>query len=262
MAWAIYLLLDSWIASLVLLALAGGLALLADRLSDWLALAALGAREATPAEQQLLVNVVEEMAIAAQLPCPRIVVVDDDSPNAFAVGTGPRAAVGATTGLLARMDRDELQGVMAHEIAHIAGEDTRVMTTAFVLASVLTMAAQGLWRMRILGARRRPRGEGAGWQQAAAVAVLIIAPLAAKLLQMAVSREREYLADAEAARFTRNPAGLARALRKLAEGPPVRRDSAATAHLYIHSPLIDERWAKLFSTHPPIQERILRLEAM
>jgi len=259
--WAAKILLGSWWAPVVV-GLAGGLlSLVAARFSEWLTLFVLKTREATRDEQQVLINTVEEMAIAAQLPVPKCVVVDDPAPNAFAVGSGKKAVIGVTTGLLPLLDRNELQGVIAHEMAHIGNEDTRVMTTAFVMTAAITYAADALYAGRLFGLSKR-RNQEEVWKKAVAVGIAVLAPLAARLITMAVSREREYLADAEAVRLTRNPAGLAGALRKLAEAPPAARTHAATAHLFFHSHFQDEKLAKLFSTHPPLAERISRIEAM
>lgn len=219
-------------------------------------------------------NVVEEMAIASGLPKPRVYVVPDPDPNAFATGRDPaHASLAVTQGLLAIMNREELQGVVAHEMSHIRNYDTRVMTvTAALLGAVLLLhdwtARSGSWRGRDAGGRK---GSGAGqvilfilW-----VVLVLLAPLLGQLIAMSISRSREYLADASGAELTRNPLGLASALRKLQEAPaPTRSISRGTASLCICDPLehlLNDRegfWADLLATHPPMEKRIRILEAM
>ncbi len=219
-------------------------------------------------------NVVEEMAIASGLPKPRVYVVRDPDPNAFATGRDPaHASIAVTEGLLASMNREELQGVIAHEISHIRNYDTRVMTvTASLLGAVLLLhdwsARTGPWRERDSD---DGRGHGAGhllvfilW-----IALVVLAPLLGQLIAMSVSRNREYLADASGAELTRNPLGLASALRKLqAATAPTHSISRGTAPLCICDPLghaLNNRqgaWADLLATHPPLSERIRILEAM
>jgi heat shock protein HtpX len=227
------------------------------------------------------VNVVAEMAIAAGLPMPRVHLIDDPDPNAFATGRGPdHASIAVTTGLLHAMDRDELQGVIAHEMAHVRNYDIRKMTiVAALLGAVLLLSdwavrfRLGLPASRDSGGRRRAGGSAAGPLALVLLGLwlltVLLTPLIGQLLATAVSRRREYLADASGAELTRNPLGLANALRKLeAAGAPTARIHRGTAHLCIADPLgraVNERegWlANLFGTHPPIADRIARLEAM
>jgi heat shock protein HtpX len=255
------------------------------RFGDRAVLASSFARPVTADDASLqvkrLVNVVAEMAIAAGLPMPRVHLIDDPDPNAFATGRGPdHASIAVTTGLLHAMDRDELQGVIAHEMAHVRNYDIRKMTiVAALLGAVLLLSdwavrfRLGLPASRDSGGRRRAGGSAAGPLALVLLGLwlltVLLTPLIGQLLATAVSRRREYLADASGAELTRNPLGLANALRKLeAAGAPTARIHRGTAHLCIADPLgraVNERegWlANLFGTHPPIADRIARLEAM
>jgi heat shock protein HtpX len=231
---------------------------------------------ATP-EQTHYVNVVEEMAIAAGIPRPRIWIVPEEDPNAFATGTDPaHANIAATDGLLALLSRDELQGVVAHEMAHIQNEDTRLMTLLAGMIGAILLVSDG--SRRFLGGSNRSLGgrKGGGGKGAAGMVVLvvwlislIIAPLIARVLAMSVSRKREYLADATAAQFTRNPLALASALEKLDSATPATRSiGRGAAHLCIVDPGersisdVDGLVGDVFSSHPPIRQRIIRLKGM
>ncbi|MEW6251149.1 MAG: M48 family metallopeptidase [Planctomycetota bacterium] len=227
------------------------------------------AREIRKDDAPQLWNVVEEMSIAAGLPkMPRVCIIDDPSLNAFAVGRRPeKAAVAVTSGLLKRLNRDELQGVIAHEVGHIRNLDVRFMTLAAVMMGAIVLMAEvflrGLWYSG--GGRRRSSrdgGKGAALIMVAAIVLAIVAPLAAQLLYLASSRRREYLADASAARFTRYPLGLASALEKIAGQSGRLEVSKAVAPLCIVNPLHEGALIKLFSTHPPTQERIQILRKM
>ena len=230
-------------------------------------LATSGAKEASREEYPVLHNVVEEMALAGGLPVPKIYVIDDSSPNAFATGRDPdHAAVAATKGLLDTLDRDELQGVMAHEMAHVGNLDIRYAMLVGVLVGTTVLISDFFLRSLFFGGGRREGGDARVKLIMMVVALLlaILAPIFARLLQMSISRQREYLADATAVRFTRNPDGLADALEKITRSSkPLRTANRATAHLYITNPLKKRESAKrLFSTHPPADERIRRLRAM
>lgn len=232
-------------------------------------LASAHAQEVQKADSPRLFNVVEEMTIASGLPKPpKIYIVDSDAPNAFAVGTPDNAAIAVTTGLLMYMNRDELQGVVAHEIGHVKNNDTRFMTQAGVmLAAIVILADAFLRSTRGLGAgSRRSSGRGGGGQIVfvlLAVLFAILAPLLAQLLYLACSRKREFLADACSAQFTRYPEGLASALEKIsrdvAQMPDVNR---ATAPMYIVNPLKASAASGLLSTHPPTIERVRILRSM
>lgn len=237
--------------------------------SDRIVLAISRARPVDRETEPYLVNTVEGLAIAAGLPVPRAYVIDDPAPNAFATGRNPEnAAVAVTSGLLALMNRQELEGVLAHELSHVKNYDTLVQTLAAVLAGTVTLVSEWMLRSFWWGGGRRRDGEGAQFQAIMlllALALAVLAPIAAMLIQMAISRKREYLADASAAMLTRYPPGLASALRKIAADPHrLRVANKATESLYIANPLKDYGGGlnALFNTHPPIEERIRRLEAM
>lgn len=244
------------------------MALIARFAGSSIVLSMSGAREPSGHEGRVLENVAEEMAIAAGIPKPRVMVIDDSAPNAFATGPDPEhATVVFTTGILDKLNRDELQGVMAHEIGHVRNFDIRLMTTLAMVAGLIPLMADGLRRMIWYGGgRRRSRDSDSGGQAVLIFAILaivlsILAPLFSALLQMAVSRQREYLADATAAELTRNPEGLARALKKIAsDTEPLEAANRATQHMYIVNPMkAAGASGGLFSTHPPTEERIRRL---
>jgi len=228
-----------------------------------------GARPASREEYPQLYNIVEELCIPARLPMPKIYIVDDPSPNAFATGLKPeKGAVAFTTGLLERLNREELEGVAAHELAHIRNYDIRLMTISIALISVIIVLAD--IGVRILMVRRGGSNrKGSGSNPAiliVALVLVILAPIAARIVHFAISRNREYLADATAVEFTRNPVGLKNALLKIAQSDlDVQKAKQATAPLYFASPFSKERKkrrAGLFDTHPPIEARIERLERM
>lgn len=239
--------------------------------SDRLALAITGAREVTQEQAPQLYNVVHEMTIAAGLPMPRVMIVVDDAPNAFATGRDPEhAVVAVTTGLLERLNREELQGVIGHEVSHVLNRDTRVTTLVVAICGAIVVLCDLFWRFSFFGSRRRKSSDNSG---AAAILLvlgivaLVLAPLGAAMIQAAVSRKREELADSTAVSLTRNPAGLRSALEKLLEDTAiVRKTSRATAHLWIESPLDREHngsWLNnMFDTHPPLRKRIAMLAAM
>lgn len=231
--------------------------------SDAIVLAVTQARLVDYDAAPQLHNVVEEICIAAGLPKPRIAIVDDPAPNAFATGRSPeRAVVAFTTGILERLDREELQGVAAHELAHVANRDTLVMSIAATSAGIIALIADLMWRMAFYGGDRRKK-ESNSLLLVVGVVGMILAPIAAALLRSSISRSRETLADASAVAYTRNPAGLRRALEKLAaDSTVVQARSNATAHLWIESPLDGQKASRLFATHPPIEDRISALRAM
>jgi len=203
---------------------------------------------------------------------PKVYIIEDTAPNAFATGRDPQhAVVVVTSGLLQKLDKQELEGVIAHELSHVKNYDIRLMTIAVVLVGLVALMADFMLRFTWFGAGRRSGNRGKGEGAIGAVILLlailaaIFAPLAAKLIQLAISRKREYLADADGALLTRYPDGLARALEKItADTEPLEVANKATAHLYIINPLHEHKsWANnLFSTHPPVEERIRRLRAM
>ena len=238
--------------------------------SDRIVLSMSKARPVDRDSEPYLVNVVEGLSIAAGLPMPRAYVIDDPAPNAFATGRNPQnAAIAVTRGLMEKLDRLELEGVVAHELAHIKNYDTLVQTLAAVMAGTVVLLSD--WMMRTLwwgGGRRRGGGKDGGGNailMLVAIALMILAPIFAAVIQMAISRKREYLADANGALLTRYPPGLASALRKIAsDHNRLSVANKATEALYIYNPLRDYGGGmnNLFNTHPPIDDRIARLEAM
>ncbi len=238
------------------------------RAGDRLVLGITGAREVGRDEEPVLHNVVEELAIAAGLPKPRVYVIETPSLNAFATGMSPRrAAICVTRGLLRRLNREELQGVIGHEMGHIVNWDIRYATAVAVLVGLIALVADGVLRALRHGAwrGRRHRLPTAGAVGALLVLTLfaLLAPLSAKLVQMAISREREYLADATSVRLTRNPQGLISALQKIAaSATPFPGANRATQHMFIVNPFrnFPESVGPLFATHPPIELRIRRLQ--
>jgi heat shock protein HtpX len=224
------------------------------------ALAMAGAQKIEKKDNPRLYRIVENLAITTGLPTPKVYIVNDPAPNAFATGRDPEhAAVAATTGLLELMDDQELEGVMAHEMAHVKNLDIRVSTVVFGLVVVVGFIADILTRMAFFGGLRRNNG-GNPIVLIVGIAAMILAPLLAALIQAAISRQREYLADATGALTTRHPEGLARALHKLAEhGRPLARQQASMAHLWLADPMKPGVIDRMFQTHPPLPDRIRRL---
>jgi heat shock protein HtpX len=232
--------------------------------SDKLVLTMTGAKLITREDAPELFNVIEEVVIASGLPMPKVAIVEDTAPNAFATGRNPdHALIAFTTRILEVMDRDELQGVIAHEMSHVANRDTLVSAVAASTAGAIAILSDFLTRMMFFGGGRRDRENQNPLALVVSLVVLMLAPIAAMLLKSAISRKREALADATAVSYTRNPAGLRKALEVLASDTTVvRQKSNAVAHIWIESPLDGQTVSKLFSTHPPIQERIATLKAM
>lgn len=238
---------------------------------DRMVLAASRAKEITHDDAPVLFNVVEEMSIAAGLPMPKIYIIDDTATNAFATGRDPEhASVAVTKGLLEKLDRDELQGVIAHEMSHVGNYDIRYAMLVGILVGTTVLISdfflRGLW---FGGGRGGNRRDGGGQIQlimmVIAIVLAILAPIFARLLQLSISRQREYLADATAVKLTRNPKGLADALQKISGDREVlEAANRATAHLYIVNPIkkFEKRAKGIFSTHPPIEERIQILRSM
>jgi heat shock protein HtpX len=230
-------------------------------------LAASRAKEITHDDAPVLFNVVEEMAIAAGLPMPKVYIIDDSAPNAFATGRDPEhAAVAVTSGLLEKLDRDELQGVIAHEMSHVGNFDIRYAMLVGVLVGTTVLISdfflRGLW---FGGGRRQGGGQAQIIMLVVAILLAILAPIFARLIQLSISRQREYLADATAVQLTRNPKGLADALQKISGDREVlEAANRATAHLYIANPIkkFEKRSRGLFSTHPPMEKRIEILRQM
>lgn len=233
--------------------------------SDKLVLTMTGAKQISYDDNPKLFDLVQEVCIASGLPMPKVAIVSDTAPNAFATGRDEKhALIAFTTGILDVMDRNELQGVIAHEMAHVANRDTLVSAIAATTAGAIALLSDFIMRMMWFGGRRDNRDNNSNpLALVASILVLILAPLAALLLKSAISRKREALADATAVAFTRNPSGLRSALEVLARDTTVvHQRSTAVAHIWIESPLDGTSVSRLFATHPPIQERIATLRAM
>jgi heat shock protein HtpX len=222
-----------------------------------------GAKEVDGQTAPRLYRIVENLAITQGMPMPKVYIIDDPGMNAFATGRDPdHAIVAATSGIIDALDDAELEGVMAHELGHVKNYDIRVSMVAFALVSVIAIISDIMLRSFIWG-NRRDREGGNAVVIIVALAVAILAPISAKLLQLAISRKREYLADATGALTTRYPEGLARALEKIStHGSSLKKQSTATAHLFFANPLKKTKMTRWFSTHPPVQDRIAKLRDM
>jgi heat shock protein HtpX len=231
--------------------------------SDKMVLAMYGAKPIEESQSPALYAMVRRLATRAQIPMPRVYLIDNDTPNAFATGRNPEhAAVAVTEGILRILDQDELEGVLAHELSHVKNRDVLISTVAATLAGAITYLAHMAQWAAIFGGRRDDEDEGGS--PIAMIAMAIVAPIAAMLVQMAVSRAREFQADATGARLAGRTWGLSKALEKLQMAQQVVPMAAnpATAHLFIVNPLSGRALMNLFSTHPPMEERIARLRAM
>jgi heat shock protein HtpX len=259
----------------VLTAVAVGLGTLAGAgtyfAGDSLVLAVSGAREVDETQTPQLMNIVRELAIAANVPMPKVYVIDDTAPNAFATGRDPKhASVAITTGLLTKLDREELQGVIGHELSHVRNFDIRFSLVVGVMVGVIAILADFFLRFTFWGGGRRDRDSGGGGGAQliiflAAISLAILAPLISRFIQLAVSRQREYLADASAVELTRNPYGLERALAKIGMDQEVLEvANRGTQHMYFSNPIkkFEERSSSLMSTHPAILDRINRLREL
>jgi len=250
------------------IAFSAGSSLFSYFAGDKLVLAQSRAQEVPEGEEKVLRDVVETLALGLGIPTPKLYVIEDPAPNAFATGRDPdHASVAVTRGLLETMDRSELEGVIAHELSHVGNRDIRVMLLVTVLVGTVALLSDWLLRSMWWGGRSRDRNSsgGGGILLLVGLVLAILTPIIATLIQLAVSRQREYLADASGAFLTRYPEGLASALRKIAADQHVLSvANKATANLYISNPLKDHpfQFDGLFDTHPPIEERIRRLEAM
>lgn len=236
--------------------------------SDKIVLKMSGAHPVSQDSHKELWNILENLSITAGLPMPKLYIINDEAPNAFATGRDPEhAVVAVTTGLLSILDKNELEGVVAHELAHIGNRDMLVMTVVVVLLGFITLLSDFFLRMTMFGGNNNSR-EGDGRMQiiliVAGLVLAILSPIIAKLIQLAISRKREFLADASGALLTRYPEGLASALEKISQTPrPMKRANHATAHLFISNPFAGEKKKKflnkLFMTHPPTEERVSAL---
>jgi len=257
-----------WIAAIVSILMSIG----SYWYSDKIVLGMTGAKPIEKRDNPELYRIVENLCITAGPPVPRIYILQDPQPNAFATGRDPQhAVVAVTTGLLSRLERTELEGVIAHELSHIGNRDILISTIVVVLTGVVVLAVDFFFRLSFRGGFRSRNDRGSGQTQVVIMLLglvfLILAPILAQLMQFAISRKREFLADASGALLTRYPEGLARALEKISADPnQLRRASDATAHLYIASPFRGKEktsWIhKLFMTHPPVEERVSVLRGM
>ncbi len=231
---------------------------------DKVALSSSGARHITKEENPYVYRLVENLCITAGIPLPKIYLIDSPALNAFATGRDPKhASIALTTGIIGALENEELEGVIAHELSHIQNYDIRVMTVVIVLVGLVSLLAQ--WFLRFGGGRRNSDSDSKGGNLFGLVAIvfMLLSPLIAELIKLAVSRKREYLADASGSLLTRYPEGLARALEKISgSNVPLQSASTATAHLFISNPFKGKSLSGLFSTHPPIQDRIDRLRGM
>lgn len=249
---------------LVAFAVACGMNFFSYWYSDKIILKMYKAREVSETESPAFYGMVRRLAGQANMPMPKVYIIPSEGPNAFATGRNPQnAAVAATEGLMRILSSEELEGVMAHELAHVQNRDTLISTIAATFAGAISMLGSMLQWAAIFGPGRSDDEEGGGL--VGSLAMAFIAPMAAMLIQMAISRSREYQADASGAKICRNPVALASALRKLQQAStrmPMREATPATSHLFIVNPLTGGSLLKLFSTHPPMEERIAKLEAM
>lgn len=234
---------------------------------DKVALAMSGARHADSAvaTDKYVIRMIENLCISQGMPMPKVYLIDDDAINAFATGRDPQhASIAVTTGAIRKLENEELEGVLAHELSHVQNYDIRVMTIVIVMVGIISILAQMVFRFGLHGNRRSNDSKGGGGAiLLIGLVLMIVAPIVAQLIKLAVSRKREYLADASGALMTRFPDGLARALAKIqADGLPLLKADAATAHLYIANPFSGKALASILSTHPPIEDRIARLHQM
>lgn len=230
--------------------------------SSKVALGVNGAKEIQKSDNPRIYRIVENLAITTGLPMPKVYIIDDPAPNAFATGRDPKHAyVAATTGILQLLDDNELEGVMAHEMGHVQNYDIRVMMIVFACVSIIGLLSDFLLRMFWFGGRDDE--DSSPIAMVLTIVLAILAPIVAIMVQLAVSRRREFLADATGALTTRYPDGLASALQKIEQnGSVMRRQNSSTAHLFFANPLKKKSFSRLFSTHPPTSERIARLQKM
>lgn len=262
---------DSYYIFPICLAIAIAMSFTSYWWSDKIALGVSGAKPIGKKDNPYVYNMVENLAITAGLPMPKVYLIHDSAPNAFATGRDPKhAAIALTTGIVDKLENEELEGVIAHEMAHIGNYDTRLMTIVVVLVGLVTLMADFMLRMAFWGGERRESGQLGAFVMIAGFVLLLLSPLFATMIQLAVSRRREFAADATGALLTRYPEGLASALEKIdKDHEPLEVANKATAHLYIANPFKDrdkkdgQGWfSKLFNTHPPIPERVKKLRSL
>lgn len=232
---------------------------------DAIALKSAGAIETSKEENPYIYRMVENLAITAGMPTPKVYVIDSPAMNAFATGRDPEhSSIAVTTGIVQALENEELEGVLAHEMSHIKNYDIRVMTIVVVLVGAISLLSDWFFRFRLFGGGKRDsNNSGSGLIAIIGLILLILSPIIANLIKLAISRKREYLADASGALLTRYPEGLARALEKISQSSvPLKTANAATAHLFISNPFKKKAFSSLFSTHPPIEDRIKKLRGM
>lgn len=259
----LYLYIGSFDAMILAIIISFFMTLISYYKGDAIALSSTGAKPVSKEENPYVYRMVENLSISIGIPTPKVYMIDSPALNAFATGRDPEhASIAVTTGIVTALENEELEGVLAHELSHIKNYDIRVMTIVIVLVGAVSLISNMFFRGGFLGGRRRNSEEGGAGGVFAIVGIvlLILSPIIAKLIQLAISRKREYLADASGALMTRYPEGLARALEKIKQSNiPLNTASAATAHLFISNPFTGKAFANAFSTHPPIEERIKRL---
>ena len=231
---------------------------------DKIALWTSGAKPIAKEQNPYVYNLIENLCITSGLPVPKIYIIDDPAINAFATGRKPElASVAVTRGAIEKLENEELEGVLAHELSHVSNYDIRFMTLVAVMVGAISILANIFLRSRWMPRRGNDREGGGNVLMIIGVVLAILSPLVAELIKLAISRRREYLADASGALLTRYPEGLARALEKIAaDNQPLRTANAATAHLFLSNPFGAKKMAAFFSTHPPLQERIQKLRTM
>lgn len=231
---------------------------------DKVALSQAGAKQIAKEDNPYVWRLVENLSITAGLPMPKVYLINDPAMNAFATGRDPKnSSLALTTGIVEGLNNEELEGVIAHELSHIKNYDIRLMMVVIICVGVITLLSDWLWRGSFLRGRSKDENKGGGLLAIVGFVLIILSPLFAKLIQLAVSRKREFLADASGALLTRYPEGLAKALEKISiQNQPLLRANKATAHLYIANPFQGKGVANLFSTHPPIEQRIAALRSM
>lgn len=233
--------------------------------SDKLALATTGAKRIEQKDNPYVYRMVENLCITAGMPVPKVHIIHSPALNAFATGRDPEhASIALTTGIIEALENEELEGVIAHELAHIKNYDIRVMTIVVVMVGAIALIGDMFLRAQFYGGRRsRSNSGGGGALMIVGLVFLILSPIVAELIKLAISRKREFLADASGSLLTRYPEGLARALEKIGKSNvPLQRASSATAHLFISNPFKKKTFTSLFSTHPPIEERVNKLRGM
>ena len=234
---------------------------------DAIALKSAGAKEITKEDNPYVYRMVENLTITAGMPMPRVHIINSPAMNAFATGRDPEhASIAFTTGIIEALENEELEGVAAHELSHVQNLDIRVMTVVIVLVGTITLLSNMFFRMSLFGGNSRnsdSKGSAGGILAIVGIVLMILSPIIAELIKLAISRKREYLADASGSLLTRYPEGLARALEKIsASNVPLATANAATAHLFISNPFKGKGVSKLFSTHPPIEDRVKKLRGM